>query len=183
MRTVALLVHPNQEIFAVSGLYKPTPPPHSGFIDEENSLQTHYRRELREYNEKVAAAVRCDQETALKVLWEQFPQRETGEDSITHYNVKNILLQELITGIRRKKFTIDQEVVCVNASPLPGNEIGPPLKEGKKYPVHNIVLDSEGNQHLDVGLKSTYNYISSYETEEELPNGNKIHWCHPTRFK
>lgn len=51
------------------------------------------------------------------------------------------------------------------------------------YPVKGIVLDSAGNQHLDVGLKSDLNWVKSIETGEELPDGDKIHWCHPSRFE
>lgn len=71
---------------------------------------------------------------------------------------------------------------CINAKCLPNNEVAPPLKEGKMYKVKSIHVDYEGNQHLDVGLKSKYNYITGYETGIELPKGNKIHWCHPIRF-
>ena len=66
---------------------------------------------------------------------------------------------------------------------LEGNEVGPELIEGKDYPLMGIVIDSKGNKHFDVGIVSQYNYIRSYETKEELPNGDKIHWCHPSRFE
>jgi len=79
-------------------------------------------------------------------------------------------------------FKIGDNVICKNTKPLLGNEVAPPLEEDKEYPVKGITLDSKGNQHLDVGLESIYNWIKSHETEEELPDGNKIHWCHPSRF-
>jgi ethanolamine utilization protein EutA (predicted chaperonin) len=74
------------------------------------------------------------------------------------------------------------KAICVNADPLPGNEIGPVLELGKSYPVNGLTLDSKENQHLDVGLVSTLSYVRSYETGEQLKDGNKIHWCHPSRF-
>lgn len=82
-----------------------------------------------------------------------------------------------------QKFEIDNVVICKNTALLPGNEVAPPLEAEKEYPVKGIALDKEGNQHLDVGLVSLYNYIRSHETEEDLPNGDKIHWCHPSRFE
>jgi hypothetical protein len=74
-------------------------------------------------------------------------------------------------------------VKCINTKPLPGNEVAPPLEMDKVYVVKDVVRDKNGNPHLDVGLKSNYNYVSSYETKEELPYGDKIHWCHPSRFE
>jgi hypothetical protein len=79
-------------------------------------------------------------------------------------------------------FEIKNVVKAINVKPLMGNQIAPPLELEKEYLVVGICLDKQGNQHLDVGLKSVHNYITSYETDEELPDGNKIHWCHPSRF-
>lgn len=66
---------------------------------------------------------------------------------------------------------------------LPGNDGRPALEFHKHYIVKDICLDKKGNQHLDVGLVSCFNFVSSYETKEHLPNGDKIHWCHPSRFR
>ena len=81
------------------------------------------------------------------------------------------------------KFEIGQVVVALNNKPLEGNKVAPPLELEKEYTVKNIILDKAGNQHLDVGLWSDYNWITSWETKEELRDGDKIHWCHPSRFK
>lgn len=86
-------------------------------------------------------------------------------------------------NIESETFSVDDEVEVVNTKPLPGNTVAPPLKEEEVYTVERIYFDKQGNQHLDVGLKSEYEYISSYETGEWLPQGHKIHWCHPSRFK
>lgn len=82
-----------------------------------------------------------------------------------------------------RKFAIGEDVTAINVQPLKGNDIAPPLEKQAKYKVKGIVLDSAGNQHLDVGLLSTYSYVSSHETKEHLPKGDAIHWCHPSRFE
>lgn len=74
-------------------------------------------------------------------------------------------------------------VTAINDKPLPGNSVAPPLELGKTYVIAKVIHDKKGNPHLDVGLKSKYNFITSYETKEELPDGEKIHWCHPSRFE
>lgn len=82
-------------------------------------------------------------------------------------------------------FQIGDTVECVNIDPLPYDKhhrTCPKLKLGEEYPIKTIAYDSQGNQHLDVGLESSMNYIRSFETRENLPCGDKIHWCHPSRF-
>lgn len=81
------------------------------------------------------------------------------------------------------QFNVGDTLKANNNSPLSGNSIAPPLIIGDEYTVKGITIDRKGNQHLDVGIPSEYNYIRSFETKEELPNGDKIHWCHPSRFK
>lgn len=72
---------------------------------------------------------------------------------------------------------------CINTKPMPGNSVAPPLELGEIYVVRKVIRDKKGNPHLDVGLSSKYNWITSYETKEELQDGDKIHWCHPSRFE
>lgn len=79
-------------------------------------------------------------------------------------------------------FEIGQTVKCIKTEPFPGKQVAPPLFKDSEYQIKGIILDKEGNQHLDVGLISQYNYITSIETEEELKDGDVIHWCHPSRF-
>lgn len=81
------------------------------------------------------------------------------------------------------KFEIGQKLKVVNIDPLQDNKVAPPLNPDITYLILNIIKDKEGNQHLDVGLVSEYNYIRSIETGEELLNGDTIHWCHPSRFE
>ena len=80
-------------------------------------------------------------------------------------------------------FTVGQIVRPTFFMPLPEREVTPPLGPGKTYPVKGITVDSKGNQHLDLGLPSKYSFVRSYETDEPLPNGDTIHWCHPGRFE
>lgn len=83
-------------------------------------------------------------------------------------------------------YVIGQDVRVVKTDKLSGNEIGPPgLVMGEKKKVLDIVLDGQGNQHLDLGIKSDVNFVSSYETAEVLPNSQVggVHWCHPSRVE
>lgn len=81
------------------------------------------------------------------------------------------------------KYEKRQTVVCRNNKLLGDNTVAPDLVQGQNYQVNDIVLDSQGNQHLDVGLKSQLNYVRSLETGENLPHGDTVHWCHPSRFE
>lgn len=80
---------------------------------------------------------------------------------------------------------------CINAEPFPGNKVGPPLELGKQYPIKGVYEEiakegPKGNcifHHYDVGLVSEYNFITSQDTGVELPGGETIHWCHPSRFE
>lgn len=76
----------------------------------------------------------------------------------------------------------DDIAICIDNKPLQGNVVAPPLQEKEEYPVIDVYECFCGQKHIDVGLKSEYNYIRCYKCESNLPNGNKIHWCHPTRF-
>ena len=80
-------------------------------------------------------------------------------------------------------FKIGNTIKVINDKPLKGNENGPYIKLDSEHSILNIILDKKGNQHLDIGVKSPYSYITSYETGEELPNGDTIQWCHPSRFE
>lgn len=79
-------------------------------------------------------------------------------------------------------YKIGDKAIAINNKPLQGNDKAPKLVIDKEYTVKGICLDSKGNQHLDVGLESSLSFIRSWETKEELPNGDEIHWCHPSRF-
>jgi hypothetical protein len=78
---------------------------------------------------------------------------------------------------------IGDVVVCINNKCLRGNDVAPSLKEGQEYTIKDIIFDSKNNPHFDVGLPSNVNYVRSWDTEEKLPKGDEIHWCHPSRFK
>lgn len=68
-------------------------------------------------------------------------------------------------------------------TPLPGKIEFPMLSAETLYPIKSMLWDGKNNPHLDIGLKSTLSYVTSYETGERLRDGDKIHWCHPIRFE
>jgi hypothetical protein len=72
---------------------------------------------------------------------------------------------------------------ALNNNPLQGNEVAPPLVVGKEYDAKEVYVCQCGQDHVDVGLASKYNWITCYKCKKELPRGEKIHWCHPTRFE
>lgn len=86
------------------------------------------------------------------------------------------------------KYKVGDEVTCINVEPLVDrltkvkNEYAPALLLEADYTVQSIVLDAQGNQHLNVGLVSQIGFVRSWETGDKLPDGDKIHWCHPSRF-
>jgi hypothetical protein len=77
----------------------------------------------------------------------------------------------------------DNTIICVNVQLLPGNTIAPDLTMNKEYPAQEVYECKCGQKHIDVGLKSQHNWITCYNCREELPNGDTIHWCHPSRFE
>ena len=81
------------------------------------------------------------------------------------------------------KFEVGQLVKAIMIDCLPGKEYAPNLKIGEEREIKDIVLDSAGNQHLDLGLKSNLNWIRSHETDEVLPRSTEVHWCHPSRVE
>lgn len=83
---------------------------------------------------------------------------------------------------KRDTFKVGDKVRAINIKPFKNTNIAPPLTEQEDYVVREITMDKKGYQHLDVGLPSEYNYITSQETGEELIKGAKIHWCNPSRF-
>lgn len=85
--------------------------------------------------------------------------------------------------MEKTKFEVGQDVKATKTDPMPGNDTAPSLELDKDYKIKEITLDKEGNQHLDIGLVSSLNWVTSWETKEELPKGDEIHWCHPSRFE
>lgn len=83
----------------------------------------------------------------------------------------------------KTSFVIGQRVRCINPHPFPKKDIGPPLKYGETYIIKQIITTIGSHDHLDVGLVSDYTYISCLATEIKIPEGDKIHWCHPSRFE
>lgn len=75
---------------------------------------------------------------------------------------------------------INDTLICINASPLKGNDVAPPLVGGNDYPLKEVHVCSCGKEHFNVGLPMEYNFVRCFDCQEELPKSN--HWCHPSRF-
>lgn len=73
-------------------------------------------------------------------------------------------------------------VRCINILPLGDNKIAPPLVDQRVYKVLNILEDTD-HDHIDVGLASKVEFVRCFETGNELWAGDRIHWCHPSRFE
>lgn len=89
---------------------------------------------------------------------------------------------ETQTTLQSPEIKKDDNLTCRNDSPLPSNNVAPPLKVGESYVAQDVITCSCGSKHVNVGLVSEYNYISCFECKAQLPDGDKIHWCHPSRF-
>lgn len=74
-------------------------------------------------------------------------------------------------------------MICINIAPLEGNAVAPPLVKGQEYPLVDTYECKCGQVHYNVGLKSKYNWVSCYQCKKEIPKGDSIHWCHPSRFE
>lgn len=117
----------------------------------------------------------------LKFLRNLFlgPQKEDEVRSDVSSDKSTVKEQEK----KKTAFHVGQNVVCINDEVLPGNDIGPALKKNAIYQVKDIILDGKKNQHLDIGLPSALNWVTSYETGEILLRSDRVHWCHPSRFE
>ena len=78
------------------------------------------------------------------------------------------------------KIKVGDKLKVIFTQVLPGNDVAPTLKHGMEYRCLSVYTDKLGNDHIDVGLNRSCNYVTSYATGETLP-GN-THWCHPNRF-
>lgn len=81
---------------------------------------------------------------------------------------------------KRITMQVGDKLKCIFNTVLPGNTVGPDLKLGLEYPCKAIFIDSQGHQHLDVGIPTEFDTIKSYATKEFLPAGTA--WVHPNRF-
>lgn len=76
-----------------------------------------------------------------------------------------------------------QFLKAINVEPFPGKKIAPPLVLGHVYMLEQDITCTCGEHHMHVGLRSDYNFITCHKCGEELPDGDKIHWAHSSRFK
>lgn len=71
----------------------------------------------------------------------------------------------------------------INVAPFGERKIAPPLTLGSIVNLHKTYICGCGENHLDVGLISEYNFITCHKCYEELPDGENIHWAHASRFE
>lgn len=81
------------------------------------------------------------------------------------------------------KFSTGQQVRVIFDKLLPGNSIGPDIKNGDIYPVKGSYTCKCGELHLNIGLESELNSITCYKCRESLPLSDVIHYCHSSRFE
>jgi hypothetical protein len=79
-------------------------------------------------------------------------------------------------------FHLGQVIRCIVTRALSESGIKPALTMAQEYKIEAATKCSCGELHIDVGLKSEYNYVRCYKCGEELPHGDKIHWCNSSRF-
>lgn len=91
-----------------------------------------------------------------------------------------MFIEDKITIMSIKK---GDSLRVVNDKYLPGNDVKPDLKEGEIKTAEDVYYCKCGEEHIDVGLISEWNYISCYKCDEQLPLGDRIHWCHSSRFE
>lgn len=78
---------------------------------------------------------------------------------------------------------LGQAVRVINIAPLSDSGIVPPLSLGEERKIEAFTSCGCGEIHLDLGLKSKYNYIKCYKCGDELQLGYKIHWAHSSRVE
>lgn len=76
----------------------------------------------------------------------------------------------------------EDKVEVINDRVLEGNERCPDVANGQIYEIKNVYICRCGEEHVDIGLTSTLNFVTCYKCREDLPDGDKIHWCHSSRF-
>jgi len=81
------------------------------------------------------------------------------------------------------EISVGAALICKNDKPLKGNTIAPPVKLDETYEAKQVITCSCGKKHIDVGLVSEFNWVSCNDCKEVLPESDKIHWCHPSRFE
>jgi hypothetical protein len=82
--------------------------------------------------------------------------------------------------MNHKKPIVGDTLLVIFAEPLPGKEHGPKLEKGQLKELLGIHIDKQGYEHYDVGLPLEIAYVTSFESNEELPE--RTHWCKPERF-
>lgn len=74
------------------------------------------------------------------------------------------------------------DVKVINKEPMPGNKIAPELKIEQVVSLKQIYRCKCGEHHYDVGLISELEFVRCYKCKEVLPESDRVHWCHSSRF-
>jgi hypothetical protein len=69
------------------------------------------------------------------------------------------------------EIAVDDVLICNNKEKLKGNDVAPPLELGKEYKALEVITCGCGKKHINVGLKSEYNWVSCHSCGEKLPKG------------
>lgn len=85
--------------------------------------------------------------------------------------------------MKEEEIGINDTLLCVFDGHLPDNDCGPDVTINTIYTPRGIMQCACGQNHIDVGLPSMLNYVTCYKCKEVLANGDKIAWCHPSRFQ
>lgn len=78
------------------------------------------------------------------------------------------------------KIKVGDKLKVIFTQALPGNDVAPQLVHGSPCECKAVYTDAAGQDHIDIGLVRSCNYVTSYATGETLPG--TAHWCHPNRF-
>lgn len=85
--------------------------------------------------------------------------------------------------IKEPDFKKGEWVHVIKTEPLPGKDIAPPLMIGEEKQIFSVYVCHCGQDHVNVGLMSRYNFVTCYNCDMDLPNSLHVHWCHPSRFE
>jgi hypothetical protein len=108
--------------------------------------------------------------------------RATKNDPFYATDYTDERIKGFFDSVVEQQIQVDDVLICKMVDRLSGNSIAPDLELEKEYPLKSIIICGCGNEHYDVGLVSGHNYVSCHSCKEHLTNGDKIHWCHPSRF-
>lgn len=72
------------------------------------------------------------------------------------------------------------KIIVINDKPMPGNDIGPDIKNNEEYDLASTYTCKCGEKHYNIDLPMDVNFVECYKCREILPS--YIRWCHSSRF-